>query len=294
MASHLFLLIPLTCGLVYGLGLLALKRAAELGVGVWRTTFVANWAAALLFLPLWLARGWAPVSVLDYWQPAVGALVFLLGQVFLFLAFTRGDVSVAAPVLGVKVILVALFSSVLLAGTVPLRWWIGAGLSSAAVGLLNLGGRTQHRQIRQTAVLALASACLFALSDVLVQRWAPAWGAGNYFPPLFLAVGLYSFVLLRFAHGGLSGIAPRAWRWVIAGASVNALTNSGIAITLGLWGHATAVNIVYSTRGLFSVLLVWLAGHWFANEERHAGRAVLLSRLAGALAIVGAIGLVVL
>lgn len=289
-----YLMIPLACGLLYGFGILALKRAAELGVGVWRTTFLANWAAALLFLPLGLEHGWAPVPLTLYWQPAVGALVFLAGQIFLFLAFTRGDVSVAAPVLGVKVILVALFSSMLLAGQVPLRWWIGAGMSSAAVGLLNFGGTGRHRQTRQTVMLALASASLFALSDVLVQRWAPGWGQGNFFPPLFLAVGMYSFVLLRFSQGGLTGISPRAWRWVAVGALINALTNSGIAITLGVWGNATAVNIVYSTRGLFSVLLVWLTGHWFANEERKAGRAVLLSRLAGATAIIVAIGLVVI
>lgn len=289
-----YLLIPLACGLLYGLGMLTLKRADELGVGVWRTTFIANWAAALLFLPLWLARGFAPVAWTDYWQPAVSALIFLAAQVCMFLAITRGDVSVAAPVLGIKVILVAWLSSLLLTGGVPVQWWIGAALSSAAVGLLNLGPAGRHRRVGQTVVLTLGGAVLFALSDVLIQRWAPAWGPGNYFPPLFLGVGLYSFLLLRFAHGGLTGIPARAWHWVLPGAALNALTNAGIALTLGIWGNATAVNIVYSSRGLFSVLLVWFAGHWFANTERHAGHAVLWSRLAGAVAMIGAIALVLI
>ena len=70
------------------------------------------------------------------------------------------------------------------------------------------------------------------------------------------------------------------------------ISSGGIALTLGIWGNATAVNIVYSTRGLFSVLVVWLAGHWFANTERQAGRAVLVSRLIGALLILAAIALV--
>jgi drug/metabolite transporter (DMT)-like permease len=287
-----FLFIPLACGLFYVLGMLMLKRANELGVGVWRTTFCANWACALLFLPWWLSRGWAAVPWMLYWQPAASALLFLVAQVFMFLAITRGDVSVAGPVMGVKVILVALFSTVLFAGAVPWRWWIGAGLSAGAVGLLNLGRGGAHRRAARTVGLTMISAVLFALSDVLIQEWGPAWGPGNYMPPLFMAVGLYSFVLLAFARGGLRGIAPRAWRWVLPGAGFNALTNGGIAITLGLWGHATAVNIIYSSRGLFSVLLVWLAGHWFANDERHAGRAVLWSRLTGAVAMIAAIGLV--
>jgi len=294
MSSSTYLLIPLACALGYVVSMLALKRAGDFGVGVWRTTFWANWATALLFLPWWLWRGWAPVPLALIWQPAVVAVIFLLAQVCIFLAITRGDVSVAAPVMGVKVILVALFSSVLGVGQVPLAWWIGAGLSALAVALLNLGGGLRRRRTGSTVLLALGSALLFSLSDVHVQKWAPAWGPGNFFPPMFTLVGIYSFGLLAFARGGLRGLAPGAWRWVGLGAGCNALTNSGIALTLGIWGNATAVNIVYSLRGLFSVVLVWSVGHWFANTERQAGRGVLLARLTGAVAMLAAIGLVLL
>lgn len=287
-----YLLIPLVCGLLYVISMLALKRAGDFGVGVWRTAFIANWASALIFVPLWVWRGPAPVPLALYWQPAVVAVIFLLGQVLMFLAITRGDVSVAAPVMGAKVILVALFSSLLRVGEVPLAWWIGAGLSTLAVGLLNFGGGGERRRVGGTVALTLTGAVLYSLSDVLVQKWAPAWGAGNFFPPMFLLVGVYSFGLLGYARGGLAGIAPGAWRWVGVGAVCNALTNAGIALTLGIWGNATAVNIVYSARGLFSVLVVWWFGHWFSSTEQHLGRAVLLFRLIGALAMLAAIGLV--
>ena len=111
---------------------------------------------------------------------------------------------------------------------------------------------------------------------------------------LFLAVGLYFFVLLRFAKGPLFAVTKQAWRWVLPGAGFNALTNGGIAFTLGTWGNATAVNIVYSSRGLYSVLLVWLAGHWFSSTEGQVGRAVLVYRMIGAAAMVAAIGLVLI
>lgn len=293
MSFPVYLFIPLTCGLLYVLGMMSLKRASELGVGIWRATFFANWASAWLFLPLWIVRGWAPVEWIDYWQPAVGALIFFVAQVIVFLAFTRGDVSVAAPVMGIKVIFVALFSTFLFAGDVPWQWWIGAGLSAVGLVLLNLGGGHPHRKVGQTIALTMLGALLFALSDVLVQRWAPAWGPGNYFPPMFMLVGVYSFGLLWFSRGGLSGITPQAWRWVLPGAIFNGLTNAGIGLTLGIWGNATAVNIVYSSRGLFGVLLVWLAGHWFSNTERHeAGVGALLARLIGALSMIGAIAMV--
>lgn len=287
-----YLLLPLACGLFYVLSMLCLKRADELGVGLWRTTFLANWGCTLAFVPWWLHDGFAPVPWTLYWQPAVSGLIFLVAQVCMFLAITRGDVSVAAPVMGVKVILVALFSSLLFAEGVPLKWWIGAGLSTVAVGLLNLGGGGRHRRVGQTVLLTLLSATLYSLNDVLIQQWGRVWGAGFFMPPLFLAVGIYSFGLLAFAQGGLREIAAPAWRWVVPGAFFNALTNGGIVISLATWGNATAVNIAYSARGLFSVLVVWLAGHWFANTERHAGRGVLVSRLIGALAILAAIALV--
>ena len=287
-----YLFIPLVCALLYVVSMLALKRAGDFGVGVWRTTFIANWASALLFMPLWCWRGFAPVPAGDYWQPAVVAVIFLLGQVTMFLAITRGDVSVAAPVMGVKVIFVALLSSLLRVGEVPLAWWIGAGLSTLGVALLNFGGGGAHRRVGGTVALTALSASLYSLSDVLVQKWAPAWGAGNFFPPMFLLVGVYSFALLAFARGGFRDLRAGAWRWVGLGAGCNALTNGGIALTLGIWGNATAVNIVYSTRGLFSVIIVWWVGHWFTSLEQHAGRGVLLTRLAGALAMLAAVALV--
>lgn len=292
MSFPVYLLIPLVCAVLYVLGMLMLKRASEVGVGVWRATFFANWACALIFLPWWLSQGWAPVEWSTYWQPALSGLIFFAGQVLMFLAITRGDVSVAAPVMGVKVIFVALFSTLLLADEVPLMWWLGAGLSAAAVGLLNVGGAAKHRLVGQTILLALAGSLLYGLCDVLTQRWAPAWGDGNFFPPLYMIVGVYSFGLLKFARGGLRGLSAQAWRWVLPGALLNALNNAGIALTLGIWGHATAVNIVYSSRGLFGVLLVWLAGHWFANQESQTGKDVLRARLVGALAMGAAIALV--
>ena len=274
MSFPLFLFIPLGCAVLYVLGMLMLKRASELGVGIWRATILANWTCALLFLPWWFWHGWAPVDWVDYWQPAVTALVFFVAQVV------------------VKVIFVTCFSTLLLTDDIPWQWWVGAGLSASAVGLLNLGPAPKHRLVRQTILLALVGSLLFGLCDVLVQRWASAWGPGNFFPPYFVLVGIYSFGLLKFARGGLRGMSGKAWLWVLPGALLNALNNAGIGITLGVWGQATAVNIVYSSRGLFGVLFVWLAGHWFSNTEREAGGGAFAARALGAVAMIAAIAMV--
>jgi drug/metabolite transporter (DMT)-like permease len=189
------LLLPLSSALLYVVGALLVKRSAEPGVGVWRTAFVSNLIAAALFQPLLLLGGdWQPLS--RWWQPAVVAVFFLLGQVFNFVALTRGDVSLATPVLGVKIILVALFTTLLLAGGIGTKLWLAAGLSTGAIALLNLGGGGRHHHVGRTIVAAALSAASFALFDVLVQKWAPPWGAGRFLPVMlwFVAALAFAFV----------------------------------------------------------------------------------------------------
>ena len=66
-----------------------------------------------------------------------------------------------------------------------------------------------------------------------------------------------------------------------------------MAYVLGVHGDATAVNIVYSSRGLWSVAAVWLIGHWFSNTEGEVGGPAMRRRLMGALLMLAAIGLVI-
>jgi hypothetical protein len=63
-------------------------------------------------------------------------------------------------------------------------------------------------------------------------------------------------------------------------------------LAIGIWRQPTAVNIVYSSRGLVSVILVWAIGHWFHNAEQQLGRRALGYRMVGALLMIAAIVLV--
>lgn len=287
---HLFL--PLVCGFVYVVGALCLKRAADHGAGVWRATFVVNLTMAVGFMPMWLLGGQAhPLA--DYWQPALTGLLFTVAQVLLYLAISHGDVSVTTPVMGTKSILVAAIASALFAVRIPASWWWAAGLCAVAVLLLGWNGGTPHRRVGMTIFLTTGSATIYALSDVLVQQWAPAWGAGRFLPIMFSVMGLLSFGFIPFFRGSLREITAPTWRWLAPGAVLLAANNAAFAYTLAQWHDATAANIVYSSRGLWSVVLVWVVGHWFGNQERHAGRGAMLSRLAGAALMVAAIVLVV-
>lgn len=285
---HLFL--PLLAAVVYAVGALALKRALFFGLGIWRLTFLSNLAMGLLFLPLLLLGG-AEGADGRWYQPVLGGLTFLTGQVFTFLALNKGDVSVATPVMGIKVILVAFFSTLLVAEPVSPQLWGGAFLTTLGILLLHGGSAAERRLVLPTLVLAASSAAAFALTDVLVQRWAPQWGIGHFLPLMFGCLTVFSFGFVPFFSGPLWPLPRGGAGWVIGGCCLLALQALILAVTFGVFGDATAVNIVFSSRGLMSVVLVWLAGHWFTSAEQHLGRKVLTRRLCGAGLLVAAIAL---
>ena len=287
------LLLPLLAALVYVTGALLLRRAAQGGADAWRMAWAANFLSAALFAPLLLFGG-TLLPPAQWWKPAVVALLFLLGQVFTFRALQTGDVSVATPVLGVKIILVALLTTVLLRDALTPALWAAAALSSAAVALLNFTRAGAHHHVGRTIVLSGLAAASYALFDVLVQKWSPAWGVGRFLPVMMGFVAAYS-LLLRFAPGTSGRATPRAaLPWMLPGALCLAAQGVMFVSAIALYGQATVANVLYSSRGLWSVLAVWLVGHWFGNRERHLGRRILALRLCGATLLTLAVLLVLL
>lgn len=270
---------------------LVIKRASEFGVGVWRTAFVANIVGALIFQPLWLLGGNLPPEL--WWQPLVVGLLFTIGQWLSFTAIDRGDVSIVAPVLGLKTLLVAILVTAF-AGE-RLRWqlWAAAVLASLGIALLNQsGGRAAHHNVGRTIVTAGLSAAVFAVFDVLVQQWSPAWGLGRFIPLVMGVSGVLSIAFVPRFRAPLSAIPRPAWPWLLIGSAALGAQSIMFVSTVAHWGHAAPANVLYSSRGLWTVLLVWAFGHWVKSREQHLGRRVLTWRLSGAFLMMSAIVLV--
>jgi len=287
-----FLLYPLLAAVVYAISSLLLKRALLQGIGAWRMTFVCNVTLAVLALPLFLLAA-PPTPAALWYQPWIAGIAFFLGQVFTFLAMNRGDVSVATPVLGTKVIFVALFTVLLIHLPIPWTLWAAAFLTATALAVLGGGSKGEsHHKFLSTLVYAGIAALSFSLADVVTQKWSPVWG-GAGFSARFLGIcGLLSFSLIPFFNGRLRDIDRATWIWFGSGAFFLSAQGLLLYIVLGHFGHATELNVVYNSRGLWTVLLVWFFGSWFANQERAAGRAAMIRRLIGSLLILAAIGLV--
>jgi len=284
--------IPLLSAFTYALSAMHFKRAMHQNVGPWRICFVSNLVMGSGFALLWLLRAESG-GMPSLWQPALAGILFFSGQVFNFLAIDRGDVSVATPLLGVKVFLVAVFTTLLLREQVPVSWWLASGMTFSAVWLLRGGTHALRKRILPSILFALLSSASFALSDILVQRFAPACGLNRFLPLMFAVNAGLSFFLIPLFKGSLLKLPPSTWRWLLPGAVLFALSALGVLWTIASYGQATAVNIAYSARGIFSVLIVWMAGAHFGNQERHLGRTEMFKRLFAAALIVAAITLVV-
>jgi hypothetical protein len=181
-----------------------------------------------------------------------------------------------------------------------------AVLTSAGVLITGLTDLKPGRRTGWTTLLALGCAGSFAVTDVLIQIWATEFGVLNFLSLLFGALALESILVLpllgykarpetrhlsifRQAAASLTA-PPRAWRWIGLATALSAIQALLITGTIATWRDAAGVNVVYGTRGLWSLALVWWAGSWFGNAERRdSGPRVLLARAIGGGLILAAV-----
>jgi drug/metabolite transporter (DMT)-like permease len=322
------LLFPLFSSVVFVFGMVLGKRAITAGSSPWTSTFLANIWLAAIWAAIGVYRGeWLPVPA--WWQAAVVGLAFVAGQMFSFLAFQHGDVSVATPIFGTKVVIVALILSLVGDEPVGTRVWIGAVLASLGVALMQRGaaaspagrsmpgspasrsspaspatppgqsaassamkstGRPQSGwRALATVGLALLSATSLSLFDVGVQRWAREWGANAFLPAAFVAGGLLSCVFLPWCDRPSRVRNLGVARPLLFGTFLIALQALSMSYSLGNYGDATRINIVYALRGLWAVGLAWWLARVLRTSEAHLPARVLAWRLAGAILLTASV-----
>lgn len=286
--------LPLLAAMLFAGGAVLLKRSTAWPVGIWRTTFVANLFTVVAFV-LWVGiPGEIPAGG-SIWQPLIVAALFMAGQVTAIIALTRGDVSVAGPVMGLKIVMVAGFVTLLTDVPLPGELWMAAVLATLGVIFLNARGPgATHAHVALSVGCGLAAAAAYGLFDVYVQMWAPTWGHTGFLPIVFLASGVLSLGLVPLFEGRLTRIPREAWPWLIGGGMLMAMQSMAIVSTVAIWGHAATANVVYSSRGLWSIAMIWFLGPLIGVHDVGLTRRVLLFRIVGALLLVAAVALLII
>lgn len=272
----MILIFPAFAACLYAVGSMGLKRSMMAGTVPRRVMAISNIAMALWSLPLFFIFGgtWH----FEAWLMAVGAgCALFAGRIFAIKALEVGDVSIVAPLLGMKTVLVAVLSMVFFPFEMTPVLLLSAVLASGGIVLLQRGPVERKAGTRKAALYAMGASLLFAITDISVQGSAKLLGVGYFLPTLFLTVAVLVPLLGRHAAPPPTGKKPLMFGSVIIGFQTTLMV-----LVIGLAGQATLVNIIYSTRALWSVIVDRVAG------EPHI-RDFMVSRLIGAFLVTAAV-----
>ena len=290
------LALPLLASFLYAAGSWGLKLGLRRGAAPRLVTALSNlamagWSAPLVFF--FPGQAHQP----GFLAAASAGCALFLGRVCAIRALSRGDLSHATPILGIKTIFVALLTSLFLNEKITSGLMAGAGLTSLSVALLSFtpsasgGVRALGKIDRPTTLWALLAAFLFAVTDIIVQRYARLVGVGWFQPVMFSTLALLTPLLFTLEKPKIpSSSLPAESRWpIFLGSGVIGFQTSLVILVIGIFGHATATNVVYASRGLWAVLMEGAAGGGAAAMDRR----ILTLRLAGAALLLAAVALAV-
>ncbi|MCF6314251.1 MAG: DMT family transporter [Verrucomicrobiales bacterium] len=290
-----YLLIPFFCAAIYSLSTLFLKRAMHDGAPPLYSFHITNLIVGVCFLPLILLEkqdiAWHLIH-----QPLIAGVAFFIGSWFTFIAIHRGDVSLVTPLMGAKVIFVALLAAALTSRALSTPLILASLLSAIGIAVMGAKDFAHSKHAALTVGLALSRAAVFALCDVLVGKWAPGFG-----PMAFLTLSTIGLAIVSLIALIIMAKKSRSWQpsaptraWVIYSALMVAGQAIGMGYILSTNSDTTGINVIYGARGLWVIILIAAIGPLLGNKERQLAKHVFLYRFIGTLLLSAAIVLAVI
>ncbi len=285
----IYLIMPLLAAILYAAAGLFFKEAFRNGAGSIQSFVLTSWVMSLCFAPFifWESQ---PIPWHQIHLPLITALAFFAGHWLTFSAIKAGDVSLVMPVLGTKSVFVALFAWLIFGIEIPRSMWLATLLTAVAVYVL---GKTDQpgsqRRVPLATGLTILSAGAFGLCDALVQQWATLFGLKAFLTLMFGGVGLMASLLVPHFNKPLKSLDQKTLAWLGAGAMLTAQQAMLIGMAVAMFQNATGVNVVYSSRGLWAIVMVWLLARVSGYRAESTPRRILFMRLIGAALMVTAI-----
>jgi drug/metabolite transporter (DMT)-like permease len=224
---------------------------------------------------------------------------YFLGTSIVFRVLTRADASRLSPLLGLKVIALAVIVSILPGQPLDGRQWLAVGLCGTAALVLQRGG--SGLPLASLALLFVGCTC-FAVADLGIVALID--GLEQALPVSRLACGNVAMTL-TYSLGGilvLPLVAGEAWRQPLTSADWRAAAEyslAWLAAMVALYACIGAVGVIFSTilqstRGIISIVLgAGLARQGWHELESQVNRTVFARRIAAAVLMTTAIALYV-
>jgi drug/metabolite transporter (DMT)-like permease len=265
-----------------------------------RLLVMAHVVMGLACLPLaavfWPAGGVHAARILP---PLAGTIAcYLCGQAAVLAALRRADASRVVPLLGLKIVALALLVTLLLGRPLTGRQWVAVAITVIAAALLR--GR---RDPVPAAVLGLAIvACLgFAGADLLIVGLIDALHAAGGGRSR-LGASCLAMTCTYVCCGALAAVLlpatparrPGDWRAAATYGAVWLGGMVGLYACFGLLGPVVG-NVLQSSRGVLAVVFgAALAQAGWHELEQRVDRATFVRRVAAALLMTAAIAVSVL
>ena len=283
------LALALVAGACYGLAALLCKRALETGAGTFRSLAYSNWFITISYLPFpFLAEEGLTRSEITL--GAMLGVLFCTSQTTCFLALRRGDASVATPIMGTKTLFVAVFGYLIFEKALPAQTWLAAVLAVVAVILLGWPAKGSKPSFASMG-LAVVTAIGFGLTDALVPEFGKD-GDVDPFNLLFmmvLTVGVLSFLFIPMTKGRFLGWRKEGDKWLLLGTIPLTAQTILFSIAIGFYDVPTEANVLYMSRGLWSIIFAVWIGRMIGASEGSAPKSVLLRRFLGATLLLAGI-----
>ena len=231
----------------------------------------------------------------QYAIPLLGAGGFyVIAQGGLFILMRMTNPSRIAPLLGVKILILALLATLFYGQELAPMQWIAVVACFGAVVTLNFSGGS----LPLKAILLLILTCTgYSLSDIHIGKLISALsGIDTVRAAIWAALATY--ICLGVAAGAVVAITrPRSifieWKLSLPFSALWLIAVLTLYISIGILGPVFAI-ILQSSRGLMSVVLgALLAHHGWAAVEAKLPRKIFIQRIAAAGLMIAAVALYV-
>jgi len=247
--------------------------------------------ACLLLLLLLRPQHLPPLET--YAAPLAGSACFyLVAQFGLFWVLQHVESSRVAPLLGGKIVVLALIGTFVLRQNLLPTQWIAVGGYSLAAWLLNEAGGRVPLSCLIILSLTILGYCLSDISATVLTKRLAEYGTTMPLVCASLTYLLGGLLVLPFALQR-DAFDRQVWQLALPSAATWFVAMCFLFACFGTIGFVFG-NIIQSTRGILSVVLGWAVAHiGHTSLEAHVPRRVFWRRVGGATLMLLAVALYV-
>lgn len=246
----------------------------------------------LVSIPLaaWLWPEAMPAVRVYFWSLLGTSGFYLLGQFFLFAAIIHSEPSRVAPMLGLKVFILALISAVFLGQHFGPGKWVAVVLTTVAVLLLSGPGKKLEGRF---ILLGLLACVCYCLSDLCIKVLVGHFSFLGILRGAVFATAL-SYILCGVVGGAAVAMNPKhstrdTWLYAVPFAASWFIAMICLFSCFGLTSVVFG-NILQSTRGIISIVLGFVIAHiGFQALEPKPSKRMVIQRLAAAVLMTAAV-----